>query len=469
MTIERRKLRHGLALLAGALAVAAGSTSEAAGWMAGTGRVAITPRESMWMAGYAARTKTSEGVLHDLWAKALVLEDPAGARVVIVTLDLCGIGSTLSNLVRDAIQEAHRVDRTHVVLACSHTHSGPVVRDNLITMYGLDAEQTRRVETYSLELRKSIASAVGQAMGSLEPAELAWATGCADFAVNRRTNKEADVPALRERLALQGPTDHDVPVLSVRAFGGRIRAVVFGYACHCTVLSAYQLSGDYAGFAQLRLEEAFPGAQAMFVAGCGADQNPLPRRSVEHAESYGKQLAGSVEAVLGGPMRPVSGALAASYEELELSFAGLPTRAQIEAEARSSDVLLAGRAKSLLSRIEADGKLPPTYPYPVQVWRLGDDLTWILLGGEVVVDYSLRLKRNLGSSHTWVSSYCNDVMAYIPSVRVLKEGGYEGATSMIAYGLPSAWSDRVEDDIIQAVGRGVKAVASAPPPPARAE
>jgi hypothetical protein len=88
-------------------------------------------------------------------------------------------------------------------------------------------------------------------------------------------------------------------------------------------------------------------------------------------------------------------------------------------------------------------------------WRLGD-LTWIFLGGEVVVDYSLRLKRNLGTSNTWVSSYCNDVMAYIPSLRVLKEGGYEGDRSMIYYGQPTTWSDRVEDEIVAAIRRIVR-------------
>ncbi len=69
----------------------------------------------------------------------------------------------------------------------------------------------------------------------------------------------------------------------------------------------------------------------------------------------------------------------------------------------------------------------------------------------------MRIKRNLGSSQTWVSGYCNDVMAYIPSLRVLKEGGYEGAGAMVYYGLPSAWSEAVEEAIIRTVDRLVDA------------
>ena len=76
-----------------------------------------------------------------------------------------------------------------------------------------------------------------------------------------------------------------------------------------------------------------------------------------------------------------------------------------------------------------------------------------LLGGEVVVDYSLRLKTELGEGNTWIAGYSNDVMAYIPSERVLKEGGYEGAGAMVYYGLPSPWSEEVEEAIIRTVDR----------------
>src|SRR5262249_12491856 len=161
------------------------------------------------------------------------------------------------------------------------------------------------------------------------------------------------------------------------------------------------------------------------------------------------QLAQAVERVLRQPMEPASSALVATYEEIPLAFAQLPTREQVENDAKSSDFYIASRARSLLQTFATQAKLAETYPYPIQVRKLGE-LAWVFLGGEVVVDYSLRLKRNLGGSRTWVSAYCNDVMAYIPSLRVLKEGGYEGATSMIYYGQPTTWSTRVEDQIIDA-------------------
>jgi hypothetical protein len=163
----------------------------------------------------------------------------------------------------------------------------------------------------------------------------------------------------------------------------------------------------------------------------------------------------AVQRVLGGTLRPINAPLVSSYQEIDLPFGKLPTREQIESDAKSDNQSVANRAKKLLATLDAQGSFATTYPYPVEVWRLGD-LTWIFLGGEGVVDYSLRLKRNLGSSHTWVSAYCNDVMAYIPSLRVLREGGYEGATSMIPYGHPTVWGESIEEDIVAAVVRLVK-------------
>jgi hypothetical protein len=112
----------------------------------------------------------------------------------------------------------------------------------------------------------------------------------------------------------------------------------------------------------------------------------------------------------------------------------------------------------MLDVLDRDGHLPAYYPYPVQVWQFGKDLTWIALGGEVVVDYDLRLKKLFGPGKLWVSGYSNDVFAYIPSLRVLKEGGYEGGGAMIYYVQPGPWAPAVEEMIISAVERQVRSV-----------
>jgi hypothetical protein len=410
----------------------------------------------MWISGYSSRDKPAQGKVHDLWAKALVLEDPTGRRCVLVTMDLVGIPRDLSVAVCEAITKKHNLPREAIMLAASHTHSGPVVGNNLRAMYFLDAEQEKLVEEYTRALKDKLVAVVGDALCKLAPARVECGNGKATFAVNRRNNKEPDVPKLRELGQLKGPVDHDVPVLAVRDLDGHLRAVAFGYACHATVLPFYEWCGDYPGFAQTALEQTHPDAVALFLAGCGGDQNPLPRRNVALAEAYGRKLADGVDAVLDAPMTPVHGSLGAIYREVPLAFDDLPSREQLVKDTTAKDKYIASRAKLLLERMEKQGSLSGSYPYPVQTWRLGDGLTWVALGGEVVVDYSLRLKRELGPGTTRVAGYTNDVMAYIPSLRVLKEGGYEGATAMIYYGQPTVWSPRVEETIIAAVQEQLK-------------
>jgi neutral ceramidase len=438
----------------------AGVSAPAAEWKAGAAKTVITPQQPMWMSGYGSRDHPSEGTLHDLWCKSLAIQDPNGGRVILITLDICGISRTVSDTVCARITEQLGLRRESIMIACSHTHTGPMIENNLETMFDLSPEETAKIQEYTRSLEDKIVQTAVDALGRLEPVQIAWANGSATFAVNRRNNTEAKVPDLRERGELQGPIDHEVPVLCVRDGAGAIRAVVFGYACHCTVLSFYQWSGDYAGFAQLELEKSHPGAVALFVAGCGADQNPLPRRTVELAERYGRELAASVDAVLRGVMQPVGTPLAARYDVVDLPFESVPTEATLRSQLENGNPYEKRRAKGLLAVLAKKGQLAATYPYPVQVWRFGvgeRDLSWTALGGEVTVGYSTRLKRELGRGQNWITGYSNDVMAYIPTRRVWDEGGYEGAAAMVYYGLPTRWSSDVEEIIVSKVHELVRA------------
>ncbi len=443
-------------VVCGFVAPARGDAPAAPSWKAGAARVKITPQKPMWMSGYVTRTRPADETLIDLWAKALVLEDPNGTRLVVVTMDLVGIPRDLSQAVCADLKTKYGLARESVVLSVSHTHTGPIVGASLRDMFDLDETQQQRLDEYAETLHQNLVTVVGKALDDLAPARLEWGCGHVTFAVNRRNNKEADVPKLRELGELKGPVDHDAPVLAVRDPEGKLRVVLFGYACHATVLNSMEWSGDYPGFAQLDLEKANPDAIALFWNGCGGDQNPLPRRSVFLAEKYGQELADGVQGVLDEPMHPIQGALRSVYTEIDLPLADLPSRDQLVKDTLDQNHAVAARAKRLLQVLKEKGSLAGAYPYPVAAIQLGPDLTWVALGGEVVVDYSLRLKKELGPGHTWVPGYTNDVMAYIPSLRVLKEGGYEGGGAMIYYGLPAVWSPRVEEMIVAAVHEQVE-------------
>ena len=417
-------------------------------WKAGVAKVKITPTEPLWMAGYAARTRPAEGTLHDLWAKALALEDAHGYRAVLVTMDLVGIPKKISDTVRERILRQYDLLASQIILNSSHTHSGPVLENALSDIYPLDTGEQKKVADYSRQLENQLVTLVGAALQDLAPARLAAQNGVTRFQVNRRNNDAATLPQLTE---LKGPNDYAVPTIRVLDARGQLKAVTFGYACHATVLSDYDWSGDYPGFAQLELEKAHPGAVALFFQGAGADQNPLPRRTVPLARQYGRELAAAVERVLEEEMRPLPARLRTACSEIALPLSAPPPVAELRQIAAGKVPYESRWASRMLEKIERNESIPGTYPYPVQLWQLGGQ-TLVALGGEVVVKYAIEIKKILGPE-TFVMGYANDVMAYIPSEVILEEGGYEGATSQRVYGLPGPWLPGLESTILAEVSR----------------
>ncbi|WP_439556564.1 neutral/alkaline non-lysosomal ceramidase N-terminal domain-containing protein, partial [Dyadobacter sp.] len=283
----------------------------------------------------------------------------------------------------------------------------------------------------------------GNALKALQPATLQSQNGVARFQVNRRNNNAATLERLTE---ITGPGDAAVPVLKVADAKGKMLAVAFGYACHPTVLDLYKWSGDYPGYAQIELEKLYPGTTALFFQGAGADQNPLPRRTVPLAVQYGKTLAAAVERVLSEDMKTLEPKLSTAYSEVELSLTTAPTKEQFTALAKNTTGYQQKWANRMLEKIEKKEPFTTSYPFPLQVWKLGDQAI-MTLGGELVVDYAINLKKIFGQE-TFVMGYSNDVMTYIPSATILREGGYEGEAAAIVYGLPATWASDVEIKIL---------------------
>jgi Neutral/alkaline non-lysosomal ceramidase, N-terminal len=426
-------------------------------YKAGVATKVITPTEHMWMAGYAARNKPAEGKALDLYAKALAVEDDKGTCLILLTTDLIGLPKGIADAAAEKVMKETGLKREHLMLTASHTHSGPVLRENLADMYDLPPAEAAKVEAYSKKLSDDLAGIMIQAFRSRKPATLAIGAGEAKFAINRRQATDKGVVI---GLNPSGPVDHSVPVLRVEA-DGKVLAVAFGYACHNTTLDYYKWSGDYAGYAQAEIEKAVPGTTALFWIGCGADANPNPRRKEENAIQHGKELAGAVAKALQGNLMPITGPFAAKYSTVSLPFDNMPTREQLQTATKSKSYAEKTRAERLLKLWDANGKIDDHYPaYPVQTWKLGDKLVWAALGGEVVIDYALRLKKELplNGRTFWATGYANDVMAYIASARVIREGGYEVDSSMIYYGQPSRWKPAVEDIIVNEAVSQLKAL-----------
>jgi hypothetical protein len=427
-------------------------------WNAGIGRRIITPQTPVWLAGYGTK-RAPDGKIHDLWVKVLALRAPDGKQVVMATTDHMGMSKTIYESLYAKVNRRFSLDRSEFMLTFSHNHCGPVLKDDLVDYYPLDDEQLRMVHEYSGWMEDQAVDAVAEALANGQPAQLLKGEGRCTFAVNRRENTEADVVRSQaEGKPLRGVVDHSVPVLAVRVGSGQFLGVLFGYACHPTTLSFNTYCGDYPGFAQVNLEARHPGTTAMFFNACGADQNPIPRRKLELCERYGQMLSNAVEETLSGPMQPVPGGLRSAFQFVDLAYDELVTREKLLPVASGNSALHVRWANRMLRMLDDGVAFPTSYPYPVQVWRIGNELLLVAIGGEAVVDYSLRFKKEFGPT-TWVCGYANDMAAYIPSHRVWEEGGYEGGPHLDEYGRPAwRWAGDVEDRVARAVHQLVREV-----------
>ncbi|HYT61875.1 MAG TPA: neutral/alkaline non-lysosomal ceramidase N-terminal domain-containing protein [Haliangiales bacterium] len=411
---------------------------------AGVARIDITADYPIRLTGYAVRKTESDGVEQRLWAKALAIGSDADGPVVLITVDNCGVSALVIDEVATRLKRKATLPRERLAVCSSHTHSGPCVlgfAPNIFAM-PIPAAQQATIERYTRELTDKLEQVALAALADRKPARLGWSQGKVGFARNRRT--------------AGGPVDQALPILCVTSPDGKVRAVLANYACHCTTLGGEfnKFAGDWAGFAQETIEKDFPGAVALIAIGCGADANPSPRGGADGglalARQHGEELAGEVKRLLDGHLISIRQRLLCRFKRFEVPFDTLPTREQWEERARQ-DGIVGYHAKRNLERLDRGETLPTTLPYLVQTWNFGDQLAMVFLAGEVVVDYSLRLKKEFDAERLWVNAYANDVPCYIPSRRVLREGGYEAETSLWYYDRPARLAPEIEDLIVGAV------------------
>jgi neutral ceramidase len=429
------------------------------GTSAGTAKVKITPEKLSWMTGYGNRTKRAESVHDDLHVRALALGD-GGKRIVLVAADILGFPPVLNRAIREEAKRRHGLEDGDLMLVASHTHGGPAVpeRPSPEIFHGLPDEDAKEIFAYADVLKARTLEAIATALGAMRPAELSLTRATATFGMNRRfrnpdgSYKIADNPS--------GLTDPDVPILRATS-GGRTIATVFNYACHCTTLGGiYAYNADWAGPACAKIEEK-AGGVALFATGCGADLNPSPRApgAFDVAARHGAAIAEAVVAAPAGT--PVAGPFRTSYATVDLPLEKAPPRELLEKGLESKDAYRKRHSREMLKLMDA-GRLPAAVPLPIQAWRLGEALTVLAIGGETCVEYALRLKRELGASRTLVVGYANEVPCYIPSEKVLAEGGYEAgwsaefgrtlaAGSILFYGWPTPLAPGVEERLVEAV------------------
>jgi len=432
-------------------------------WKVGLAQVDITPEEPIRMGGYGGRIEPCRGVLDPLRAKAMAIEDSSGERGVIITTDLTGMDIEFANVLLRDICKDTGLERRQIIINYSHTHAAPIFGIRYLQSWNLTEEQKQTIERYTEQLRGRIVDVAAAALRDAKPARLSWATGAVSFAMNRRKpTPRGVVNAPNPR----GYVDRSVPVLHVTNAAGRLRGVLFGYACHNTTLGGknMMISSNYAGFAYRYIERQYPGVQAMFLMGCGGDANPYPRGTYELCRRHGEALGAEVQRLheeASDDFQPVRGPLRIAFDHVDLPLEPQPTQAEIEA-LRKRGGYYAEVADRVQALIDSGKPWAKHYRTPIAVWQFGEDLTLVRLSGEVVSDYIRLIERTIGPLNLWIAGYCADYFGYMPSARVHREGGYESHEFINGFGYLDA---SVEEVVLRKV-RELAAQAGRPMPDA---
>ena len=424
----------------------------------GLASVDITPDKPMALTGYGGRPAPYESVQQHIYAKAMVIGGDSQKPAVIITTDLIGFPLEFSDQLSIRLEKSG-IKRDQLAVTATHTHTGPET-GVLINISGkpLTADELHAVMRYREQLLDKLEQLVKSALADRMPSRIYYGKGQANFAMNRRMIENGKWVGFGKN---DGPTEHDLPVLHIRDAKGNTRGILLNYACHGTTLVPKHnyIHGDWMGDAQQILEQENPGAVAMVMIGCGADSDPQPRGEAEYTVQHGRTIATEVGRILKNPMTSIKSVPRTSLERWPLEYDSIPSAETLWRRSTRKDVS-GMQARNYLETLTRGGRLETDHWYPIQVWTFGDDLTMVFLGGEVVVDYVHRMKRELGADKLWMNAYSNDVSCYIASARLYDEGGYEVDYSMAYYNKPSRFVRDTEEQIVQNILRQVKSLRS---------
>ena len=416
----------------------------------GAAKIDITPDYPIRLTGYGSRREEATEVVQKLWAKALAIGADTDEPAILITVDNCGVPDAMTKKVASRLLKVG-IKPEKLVIGSSHTHSAPMLPGFAPFIFSMDVptDHQKRLDRYASELIDAMEKVALDALKARQPGKLEWAKGKVGFAHNRRTIRAGKWAGFSGNPA--GPVDHDMPMLRATNAKGKPVAILIGYACHCTTIGGRynKIWGDWAGHAQEEIEKDNPGAIGMVLIGCGGDQNPNPSGQEQLGLKHGRAIADEVKRLVAGPLNPVKAKVAAAATRVDLPFEKPPTRAEWESRAKQKGST-GYHAKKMIENLDKDGRLQTHLSYPLSAWSFGDDMAMVFLAGEVVIDYSLRLKKEMDGHRLWVNAYCNDVPCYIASKRIMPEGGYEVDSSMRYYARPTRFKPEIEDIIVKA-------------------
>ncbi|QDU09079.1 neutral/alkaline non-lysosomal ceramidase N-terminal domain-containing protein [Gimesia aquarii] len=426
----------------------------------GFAKTEITPDVPLRLSGYGNRAVVYEGIDEPLYIRAVAIKTSDRKICSLVSIDSIGFAGSFVDRVAGKVKKEYGMNRDQLVVCSTHSHTAPHPVEGLSNIFStpMTRDQKEASQKYWDMIETQIVESVGRAIQDLRPGKMSVISGKVSFAQNRRVLKNGKWSGFG--FNPEGPVDHSLPLIKITDESGKLRGLVFNYACHCTTFGSdyNRLNGDWAGYAAKYIEEQHGDITAICTIGCGADQNPIRGNknvAKDLAIGHGRAIALEVSRLLKQPMQEISSPVKTSYGVANLPF-DRPTEAQLKNAFENKREQVKKHAENMLAIYKQKGHLPETYPAPVQVWKFGNQLTMIFLGGEVVVDYALRLKKEIKSDLIWVTAYANDIFGYVASERMRAEGGYEYDFSMIYYNQPGPWSKGTEEILMHRIHELVK-------------
>ena len=366
-------LRHGLKvalLLLFLLTSAVVTAGEASSPEFGFAKVDITPDQPLRLSGYGNRTEPFVGIDEQLWVRAMVFTwnapgAEAPSRHALVSVDTIGLPGSLVTKIAREVEQRYEIPRKRFVVCFTHSHTTPHIADGLTNIFAkpLTEDESAKSLHYTNRVAESIVGGIGQAIAALQPGNLSFAQGSVKFAQNRRVLKDGKWVGFGVNPA--GPVDFSFPILKIVDGSGKVRGVVFNYACHCTTFDSNhnRINGDWAGYSTKYVESQFPGACALCTIGCGADANPPRDRAqdMDFAKAEGQEIAAEVQRLCQTPMRPITAPLRSSFGYADLPFE-LPTKDQLIEQLDSRVPKCVSMPKTCWRCLSATVTCPPLIP-----------------------------------------------------------------------------------------------------------
>ncbi len=413
----------------------------------GVGKRTLPSPIGEYLGGFASRTEPCKGVLDDLFVKAALFKD-RGNTFLIVSLDVVCLNTALSDEIRQMICSSFGIKTESILLATSHTHSGPEIR----TGFKWLPDFRSCTPGYISQVKECILESVELALSDLEEVHLFYGIGQSDIGVNRRLPLNGKIIFGPNP---QGPVDKDVPVIKGVVEDGTIKVILFSYACHPSAMASSFATTDYVG-AAYRLIERTLGTTALFLQGFGGniktditEGKKFKEAEYEGVIALGERLGREVIKACNSPMDEIEPNLYSASVKVSIPFSRIPDNEEIEEKLKNGNIY----EKSWAASIKDERILPKHIDMEIQRIDLGTELSILALSAEPVIEY-LPLLRNIVTNMRIVPiGYSNGVIGYVGVSEHYKEGGYEVEGWYIHYLYPSPFAPQIQDIILQGVQR----------------